>query len=89
MVLPARRYSSVEGSARDHSPLTMHSPKNERFSDAYENERLPPRFDDRLTVEIQHGDANERPHVVIRDVTQDNAWLTAAVDNVCSLPECR
>ena len=67
----------------------MHSSRNERYSDGYENEQLPPRFDDRLTVEIQHGDATERPQVVIRDVTADNAWITTAVDNVNSLPECR
>ena len=67
----------------------MHSSRNERFSEAYENERLPPRFDDRLTVEIEHGDTGKRPQVVIRDVTQDNAWIHTAVDHVCSLPECR
>ena len=67
----------------------MYSSRNERFGDGYENERLPPRFDDRLTVEIQHAAENERPQVVIRDVTTDNAWLTTAVDNVRSLPECR
>lgn len=67
----------------------MHSTRNDRFSDGYENERLPPRFDDRLTVEIQHGDSDERPLVVIRDVTQDNAWITTSVENVSSLPECR
>lgn len=73
--------------ATDNTPYTMHSSRNERFSDAYENERLPPRFDERLTVEIEHGGENERPNVVIRDLNDDNAWITTAIEHVHSLPE--
>ena len=53
------------------------------------DEQLPDRFDDRVQLEIEDGADRERPAVKMRDVTEDDAWVTARIDAVVSLSEHR
>lgn len=50
------------------------------------NERLPERFDDQVRLEIQD-DADGRPTVRLQDESASDAWITADIEALVSLPE--
>jgi hypothetical protein len=50
------------------------------------NERLPERFDDKVTLEIED-DADGRPTVRMTGDSAAEAWLSADIQALVSLPE--
>ncbi len=54
-----------------------------------QEEELPRRFDDDIILEIEDGSDRERPLVRITDTQKDAAWVSASIDAVISLSECR
>jgi hypothetical protein len=50
------------------------------------NERLPERFDEQVTLEIQD-DADGRPTVRMTDDSAADAWISADIQALVSLPE--
>ncbi|WP_157971586.1 hypothetical protein [Halorussus litoreus] len=51
-----------------------------------QNERLPERFDDKVTLEIDD-DADGRPTVLMQDDSAADAWISADISALVSLPE--
>ena len=54
-----------------------------------QEEDLPRRFDENVILEIEDGSDRERPLVRITDTKKDAAWVSASIDAVISLSECR
>ncbi|USZ66987.1 hypothetical protein NGM10_09615 [Halorussus salilacus] len=50
------------------------------------NRKLPKRFDDRVTLEIED-DADGRPTVRMQDRTSPEEWISADISALVSLPE--
>ena len=50
------------------------------------NERLPERFDEEVQLEIEDDDRG-RPTVRMQDRSASEAWISAEIDAVVSLPE--
>lgn len=50
------------------------------------NERLPERFDDQVTLEIEER-SDGRPTVRMQDSSAKDAWISADIDALVSLPE--
>ena len=50
------------------------------------NKRLPERFDEQVTLEIDD-DADGRPTVRMQDETATDAWIAADIKALVSLPE--
>lgn len=53
------------------------------------DDELPQRFDDDVILEIEDGSDRERPLVRMTDRLEDAAWVSASIDAVISLSECR
>lgn len=51
-----------------------------------QNERLPERFDERVILDIDD-DTDGRPTVRIQDESAPDAWITADIQALVSLPE--
>ena len=51
-----------------------------------QSERLPERFDERVTLEIDD-DVDGRPTVRIQDESAADAWIVADIRALVSLPE--
>jgi len=51
-----------------------------------QSERLPERFDERVTLEIDD-DAEGRPTVRMQDESAGEAWIVADIRALVSLPE--
>ncbi|WP_168216268.1 hypothetical protein [Halorussus halobius] len=51
-----------------------------------QDERLPERFDERVTLEIDD-DAEGRPTVRLQDESATDAWIAADIRALVSLPE--
>lgn len=50
------------------------------------NQRLPERFDEEVVLEIEDSD-DGRPTVRMQDRSVSEAWISAEIDAVVSLPE--
>ena len=50
------------------------------------NERLPERFDDQVTLEIEERDEG-RPTIRMQDSSAKEAWISADIEALVSLPE--
>lgn len=50
------------------------------------NKRLPERFDEQVTLEIED-DADGRPTIRMQDEMATNAWISADIQALVSLPE--
>jgi hypothetical protein len=51
------------------------------------NERLPERFDEQVTLEIEEDDAGGKPTVRMQDQSDTDAWISADIQALVSLPE--
>jgi hypothetical protein len=51
------------------------------------NTRLPERFDEQVTLEIEEDDAGGKPTVRMQDESAADAWISADIRALVSLPE--
>jgi len=51
------------------------------------NGQLPERFDEQVTLEIEEDDAGGKPTVRMQDQSDTDAWISADIQALVSLPE--
>jgi hypothetical protein len=52
-----------------------------------QNTRLPERFDEQVMLEIEEDDAGGKPTVRMQDQSATDAWISADIQALVSLPE--